>query len=379
MTDPDPVETWTAKAVAALRRGRDAHRDAVLECGRCCYEALRAAAAAGRYSYGLRADLARRLGEAAGQKADVSRYVLCDRVATLLGGGCDLGKLGLSTIRAFYPLVRRLPAAPSPGSLRRDRGRVAKGEEYEVVAAYREAGPALFARAAAEGWSLEAVRYEVAHLAGARSGRGRRPGKILTIGQVARVAGVAPKTAVDWFDEGRFDGFRINDNRRVYADSAAEYFASIGHHRAAAELLTPGGRTYLLVGLGAVAARLLADHLGDRPDAPGVASAATLLEAGQLVERHRPEAVALSLALGRGACLEAARHLATLRPLPRTVGVLTDDCSDDGGLVGAGFVAVVGTGAGPEGLAAALGKPDFCRRRSRPPTTPGSVRHPGTD
>lgn len=157
----DTIETWTARAVAALRRGRDAHRDAILECGRCCYEALRLAVASGRYSYGLRSELARQLSEAAGQKVDVSRYVVCDRIVTLLGSGVDLGKLGIAAIRAFYVFLRRVRSTPAPGSLLRDRGRRAKGEEYEVIPQHATPARELFAAAVRESWTYEKTREAI--------------------------------------------------------------------------------------------------------------------------------------------------------------------------------------------------------------------------
>lgn len=157
----DTIETWTARAVAALRRGRDAHRDAILECGRCCYEALRLAVASGRYSYGLRSELARQLSEAAGQKVDVSRYVVCDRIVSLLGSGADLGKLGIAAIRAFYVFLRRARSAPTPGSLLRDRGRRARGEEYEVMPQHAARARELFAAAVRESWTYEQTREAI--------------------------------------------------------------------------------------------------------------------------------------------------------------------------------------------------------------------------
>lgn len=173
------VEALTVRAARALRRSSDAHRDALLECGRCCYEILLLRQQAGYYSYGARKALADRLSAEVGYRVDVCRFVTCDRIVTLLGDG-KTGRLGLMTIRAFYPFLQRIPAAASPGSLVRDRYRLARSEEYELVPHWAAIGKTLYATAVTECWIERRTIVEVRRATGLKgygSGHGAAEGR----------------------------------------------------------------------------------------------------------------------------------------------------------------------------------------------------------
>lgn len=176
----ETVAELTEKAVLALRRGRDASRDALIECGGYCYEILLAwVADDGGVSYGARKRLAERLSEEAGYRVDVHRLVRDNRIAALLSGGRPLGRLGIYALRLFYPCIRRARTAPGYGTRKENRATrpQVKGEEYELVPSVAERATALFAEACEGGWPAHRVKEEVAALFG-----GRPPKEDLSLG-----------------------------------------------------------------------------------------------------------------------------------------------------------------------------------------------------
>lgn len=50
--------------------------------------------------------------------------------------------------------------------------------------------------------------------------------KVFTTGQVAKMAGVAPRTVAKWFDSGRLKGYRIpgSQDRRIPREYLIKFF-----------------------------------------------------------------------------------------------------------------------------------------------------------
>ena len=55
---------------------------------------------------------------------------------------------------------------------------------------------------------------------------------VFTTGQVAKLCGVAPRTASKWFDSGRLKGFNVpcSQDRRVPKESLLEFLKAHGMH-----------------------------------------------------------------------------------------------------------------------------------------------------
>ena len=157
---------------------------------------------------------------------------------------------------------------------------------------------------------------------------------VMTSGEVAKAAMVAPRTVCKWMDNGRLPGYRLpgSQDRRFRRDVVRAFFEQNGLPVDKLDGAAP--ERVLLVALPDVAAGAVAGHL---PPAEGfeVRAVASAFEAGALCATFRPTAVVVDVALGR----DAAEHLArAVRADARTGAAMLVLCvheSDDPAAAGA--------------------------------------------
>lgn len=204
------------EAAALWAAGRGQYRDCKLRVGLLVRDYLRSRPDDGPDS---RARGVKEAAAALGVERDyLHRLVQTAATVEALG---DPGKMSYTALTWFCVFSKR-PARTEEGW----------GPEKWVVAP--EAYP-LYARAAAEGWDAARCRREVP---ARRATKGCLPagGKVITVGQLAKMAGVAPRTAATWVDNGLVDGYRLpaggnrpgEGDRRVYAESARAFLHSQG-------------------------------------------------------------------------------------------------------------------------------------------------------
>lgn len=182
-----------------------------------------------------------------------------------------------------------------------------------------------------------------------------------TIGEVAKLCGVAPRTAAKWFDSGRLRGWRIpgSTDRRVGLEALRDFAAGHGIPIDFAALETPA--IVLLTYDDDVAAWVAeaAEPLGWR-----VVRARESVEVGMRVVDLRPRLLIVDVDVGRitvGTTARAAIDwcVAHGRGLS-VIGIGDHDPALDGL-----FAALIARGADTAVLANALGPATFAR--SRPP------------
>lgn len=110
--------------------------------------------------------------------------------------------------------------------------------------------------------------------------------KIFSSGQVARMCGVAPRTASKWMDRGLLKGYRIPGSRDRRC-SRTNLLAFMRKHDMPTDALEAAGPPVLLAMLPAARASAIAKELADCD----VAYALTPFQAGQLVQEKRPAVV----------------------------------------------------------------------------------------
>lgn len=131
--------------------------------------------------------------------------------------------------------------------------------------------------------------------------------RILTTGDVARHAGVAPRTVAMWVDSGRLSGYRIpgSQDRRI---PLANYIHFLKQHNMPLNGLHESW-TILLIGAG----DMLADRLGAalaEEDGFVFLRAESAFEAGIQAAGCLPDVVLIDLGMGRSEALAIARRLA---------------------------------------------------------------------
>lgn len=143
---------------------------------------------------------------------------------------------------------------------------------------------------------------------------------ILTVGQIAKAFGVAPRTVQGWCDRHNLSHYRIpgSQDRRIRGSDLFEFF-----RRFEIDALWLLPRVVLCVGLSA-ADRVTVENVG-----PSIrmVEAGSLFRAGQLIERFRPSVVVFDGSLGPYACLEPIRLLLTWVYPPPMAILLPEDRS----------------------------------------------------
>jgi hypothetical protein len=175
-----------------------------------------------------------------------------------------------------------------------------------------------------------------------RSGRITLTGDTLTSGQIAKLSGVAARTASKWIDRGILKGFRIPGSldRRVYRSDLVEFLTARGM-RVPVELQDVTRRV-LLVSCGPATCAALTDALAGcevRCSVDGFA-------AGQKVSQWRPETIVVDLSIGTSQAVSMAlaiREAQTDTWTPRLIALAGDD-TDPKPLTAAGFDAVLSQG-----------------------------------
>lgn len=129
---------------------------------------------------------------------------------------------------------------------------------------------------------------------------------VLTTGQVARICRVAPRTVSKWFDRGQLTGYKIpgSRDRRIPVRQLVSFMKE--HGMPTDELEAATSLTLLIAGPGDRTDEI-ASAIGGRSD---VARAATLFEAGCIVERQRPSAIVIDIETFGGQiteCIAAVR------------------------------------------------------------------------
>ncbi len=117
---------------------------------------------------------------------------------------------------------------------------------------------------------------------------------LLTIGDVARICQVAPRTASGWVDRGLLQGFRIPGglDRRVRTQDLREFMS---RHGLPLDRFPGGGRTsVLLVGFPGAVGEVVARQLREQGD---VALAENAFEAGVMTARRNPDVILASAVL----------------------------------------------------------------------------------
>jgi hypothetical protein len=180
---------------------------------------------------------------------------------------------------------------------------------------------------------------------------------VLSVGAVARVARVAPRTVVKWIDGGSLPGYRIalSHDRRVRREDLIAFLRR--HGMPLWELERPP--CVLLAGLSGQDAGRIAEALGGGITTVEVADP---YEAGLAVGRHSPKAAVVGPEWG----LEAARAVASRLSAAAVgvVAVLAEDTPDwPAGLAAAQFRLPLDA-AGVAGMALAiLATPPMSARR----------------
>ena len=118
----------------------------------------------------------------------------------------------------------------------------------------------------------------------------------LSIGEVARIYGVSPRTATRWFDCGIIAGWRlpISGDRRVTREAAAKFGDS--HGFPVAPDLTVTVLAVSLVNTASMATGLKAACGGY---AARIIESCGAFEAGAKVALHKPDAIVVDTAIGR--------------------------------------------------------------------------------
>ncbi len=129
---------------------------------------------------------------------------------------------------------------------------------------------------------------------------------VLTTGQVARICRVAPRTVSKWFDRGQLTGYKIpgSRDRRIPVRQLVSFMKE--HGMPTDELEAATSLTLLIAGPG-TRTDDIASAISGRTD---VARAATLFEAGCIVERQRPSAIVIDVETFGGQiaqCIAAVR------------------------------------------------------------------------
>lgn len=160
--------------------------------------------------------------------------------------------------------------------------------------------------------------------------------ELLTTGQVAKAAGVAPRTASKWIDSGQLPGYRLptaqhrHGARRVKRSELLEFLRANGMPTDHLE------RCVLLVSdddelVGQV--RALVEGAGRT-----LATEAGTFAAGLVFDRLAPSAVIVDLGVGRAGCLALAESVRRESgDAVRLVAVAAEDESNCAALAAAGF------------------------------------------
>lgn len=165
----------------------------------------------------------------------------------------------------------------------------------------------------------------------------RTGGKVLTIGGVAKLARVAPRTASRWFDTGEFPGgYRVGRDRRVPIEDVRAFLTS----RNMPLDLLPMTSIYA-VGLSPAEAGEV-----------GALSVANGFDLGRMSQVSPPYLVIVDAgAISRPAAMGLVSAMRASYPQTKRVAVAAEDDSDHDGLLAAGFHRVVGRPFGAGTLA----------------------------
>jgi two-component system, OmpR family, response regulator RpaA len=182
-----------------------------------------------------------------------------------------------------------------------------------------------------------------------KRGRITLTGDTLTSGQIAKLSGVAARTASKWIDRRILKGFRIPGSldRRVYRSDLVEFLTARGM-RVPVELQDVTRRV-LLVSCGPATCAALTDALKGHE----VRCSADGFAAGQKVSWWRPETIVVDLSIGTSNAVSMAvaiREVESDTWTPRLIALAGDD-TDPKPLTAAGFDAAL-----PQGDDAALVK-----------------------
>ncbi len=147
-----------------------------------------------------------------------------------------------------------------------------------------------------------------------------RKRRIFTTGQVAKLCGVAPRTAAKWFDTGLLKGYRIphSQDRRIPRESILAFMRKYGFGM---EGLIDGRRVMFMT-VDAVLGQAVADALGDTWQTIITPSA---FGCGLTLGTTIVDVAVLDRAVGAGECDRAADALSMFSPPPRVVGIMAED------------------------------------------------------
>lgn len=122
-------------------------------------------------------------------------------------------------------------------------------------------------------------------------------GRVYTTGQISKLCKVAPRTVSKWFDSGRLRGYRIpgSQDRRVPEQSLRRFLTE--HGMPLGEFDHQVYHHVLVVGASPETLEVLSAELTDS-SRYRVIVAASAFVAGVLFREHRPELVAVDLAVG---------------------------------------------------------------------------------
>lgn len=145
-----------------------------------------------------------------------------------------------------------------------------------------------------------------------------------TTGAASKICNVAPRTVSQWVDSGMLKGHRLpgSQDRRIAHDDLVRFMRQHGMDSLLADLEDSVTTHLLAVGILIDEAQEL-DRL--LPTDWAVARAGSLIEAGQLWEKHEPAVVLAGLGLGRTDACNLAHWFSQQEPRPRLVGLVPDD------------------------------------------------------
>lgn len=125
-----------------------------------------------------------------------------------------------------------------------------------------------------------------------RNGEGK---KVLTTGDVARICNVAPRTVSKWFDSGQLRGYRIpgSKDRRIPIEQLVRFMKAHGMPTTGLDI---GLAKVVVVDSDRELIDILTQTLGANEQFE-VLAAASLFEAGLIVEQARPSAVIVDTTL----------------------------------------------------------------------------------
>lgn len=169
---------------------------------------------------------------------------------------------------------------------------------------------------------------------------------IMTTGELAKLARVAPRTVAKWFDSGRLRGFRIpgSTDRRILRADAIRFLRDNGM----ADVLGLGEMILVMASADADMVQRCSSYLGDDWR---VKTATCAVDLGV---RLAAEAIRAALIDLGQSTIEVGKYLARTIPGARLIACLEEDGGDEASLLAAGYHVVIHKPVGPQTLLRAL-------------------------